>query len=438
MSWIDPTALFLSAALSAGIIEGSSVIRHHRRGNDAAGPSVPALAVRSIVYGVASVPLGVVGASPGLGFLPPSISSVEAAGESAEELLEDDAAIKGVDEEDRHKSEPVDMHHVQVNDTPPPPSNVSSGIGRGMGRMLRHENAMKMKQRQLSERPAASPVANSAEMIRSRSKTKIAASSPPRRFIATLDGAPLPTPLAEAMRRSRCILIGAGLVSYVMARQPSRRDENDTGSWNYHQHPHLNLDYDQFNIKGVSWWSERIKTGKSVQGTEALKQLQINFISGREDEDTAGSNIRDMCSRIPIDGDAIQKRAKEALLDCIYDAAKWINAQLGIEPDRPPYSLVKAWKAGEEEHEPIVIDQELAEPIEKASVGDEKVTRVPQEVKGESQKSSSNVVVNAAVTSVDVLGTSIRHLLVSTYRVASTVATLGRKGKGGSGDKDSE
>ena len=39
----------------------------------------------------------------------------------------------------------------------------------------------------------------------------------------------------------------------------------------------------------------------------------------------------------------------------------------------------------------------------------------------------SSKVWRVAVTSVDVLGTSIRHLLVSIYDIASSVATLGRK-----------
>ena len=41
---------------------------------------------------------------------------------------------------------------------------------------------------------------------------------------------------------------------------------------------------------------------------------------------------------------------------------------------------------------------------------------------------SPNIVWSAAVTSVDVLGTSIRHLLESTVRVATAVATVGRRG----------
>ena len=137
----DPSSLFLAAALAAGLFEGSSVIHYYRHAlqqgdvsdndssdnanndNDAAVvPSMSIIAAHSLLYGVASVPLGIVGASPGLVFLPKSLSSsiIKCDGGGDDAAAIEDATNKG----EKRTVKDVKHHNIRLDDSPSTSSDI--------------------------------------------------------------------------------------------------------------------------------------------------------------------------------------------------------------------------------------------------------------------------------------------------------------------------
>mmetsp|Transcript_16418 Transcript_16418/g.35492 ORF Transcript_16418/g.35492 Transcript_16418/m.35492 type:complete len:462 (-) Transcript_16418:75-1460(-) len=421
----DPSSLFLAAALAAGLVEGSSVIRYHRRallqqsnvenddgsgnnansGGSATITSVSILAAHSIFYGIASLPLGIVGASPGLAFLPKFLPASKCAAAPG------DAIVNTV--EKKMKIEDV-KHHSRLNNLPPTPSDmhIVSDTGRGMGRMLRHENSKKMMEEKSASRNKIKP----ATAVTRPSVCNSISS----RYIATLDGAHLPTPLAEAMRRSRCMFIGAGLVSYAITQYLSDRSHN---VGNYQFDANYSPGYDRWmNNKSIAIWIEGIKNGKSVNDVELMRQWQNDI--AQQDTKT-------------LDYTLYMKKL-EAVFGGIYNATKWINLQLGRDLDEPPFSLIRDWEKSETINtNSLESTEEELRIAENNNLDSQDVDDAAQKTNDanpissmpESQQSQNSHLWKVAVTSVDVLGTSIRHLSVSTYRLASAVATLGRSGQ---------
>eukprot|EP01083_Nonionella_stella_P226163 803437_1 len=99
------------------------------------------------------------------------------------------------------------------------------------------------------------------------------------------------------MRRSRCMFIGAAMVSYAITHclsEKQRERENDHN---------LNTTYScgyghWMNNKSISLWNERIKHGKSFDEAGILKQLQTNLIAQQEMGDSA---FQDILSKILSD-----------------------------------------------------------------------------------------------------------------------------------------
>ena len=186
------------------------------------------------------------------------------------------------------------------------------------------------------------------------------------------------------------------------------------------------------NSKSITLWNERIKYGKTIDDMELLKQLQNDLIQ----QGTVGSALHS-------NDNPLYLKTKEVMVDGVYNATKWINLQLlGRELDEPPFSLIRYWKTVDTKRETINSNRfELseAEPIiiENNNVDGQAIIedegQKSYNIKSDSQQQSPpkqpSTVWKAAVTSVDVLGTSIRHLLISTYRVASAVAGRAKGGQ---------
>lgn len=437
----DPTSLFLAAALAAGLVEGSSVIRYHRHalslGNAGAGdndsgddcelavPSASVVAAHSILYGIASVPLGIVGASPGHVFLPKSLSSrIRKCHDGDAPAVEDTKNA----EEEKAMAKNLNTYSSALEE---PPMNLSDapvvGTGRGVGRMLRRENSRKMALRnEMQRRPQTESAkerktgAVHANRIRRPPST---GAGVPSRFVATLDGRPLPAPLAEAMRRSRCAFVGAGIVSYaLMMTSSARRRDQCESSGNRQRDENFARGYSRWvNAESVGLWNERIKNGKSMDEVDLLKRWRMV----QDGEPSAQS---------PFDDNAITfGKMNDSVLGGIYKATRWLNVQLGRDLDEPPLSLIGHWKmfdtlesmdggASNEE------DDNSRSTTDGEGTQQGGTSSSPESDPQLSQR-SPNKVLNAVMTSVGVLGTSVRHLMVSTYRFASVVATMGRKGE---------
>jgi hypothetical protein len=192
----DPSSAFLAVAFVAGIIEGSSILRHHKSAlRTSEAPTSLSIAAHSFLYGAVSLPLGVIGASPGNAFYPNALKQPINAQESSisDEVQEKiDLSSKTEDAKDNGALAEAQIQHSS-----------GAGTGRGIGRFLRDKNLKKthhgISQHQELTRPVAGHLTNTPIKLR---------------LISTLDGHALPTPLSEAMRRSRCLFVGAALISF--------------------------------------------------------------------------------------------------------------------------------------------------------------------------------------------------------------------------------
>lgn len=184
----------LAAAWTAGIVEGASVLSNTSTSQAGDKQANPQLLVPAVLYGTLSLPLGLFGASPGpsiiekLPFLPEKVDVTS------------------------QQSAPVETSKLDEPPPPPPPTV------RGKRRvdLLREENRNRHAR-------SAPTVAAAAVTIQPPPPVP----RQPLPYLATLDGQPLATPLAEAMRRTRFLLIGAGLVTAVVAYQAKQHESRE-------------------------------------------------------------------------------------------------------------------------------------------------------------------------------------------------------------------
>ncbi|KAL7469715.1 hypothetical protein ACHAXS_009968 [Conticribra weissflogii] len=434
----DPSTAFFAAALAAGIVEGSSVLRHYAglhcvdsetneiNGNQPPRPhqdgasssniiqpsvSLPSFAAYSILYGMASVPLGVIGASPGVGFLPKRLrgATLHAALDATQNVakryeaettkLSNDKNHANLDSEESNKiSEKSSIQNANktVNDlvatlarpsssemqSASPSSTESSapviaGTGRGMGRLLRQENMKKITAMhhqsnynepgsRLRNGPKSADAAESTngsssennphpelggainyasnhQKIRLSDTEQIQRTqSIPRtpRFTAkfstllsTLDGSPLPTSMAEAMRRSRILFIGAGLVSLALSRNHYTHNQmNDYGESNdggnkvgFHQVKHHETNNDMA-------LRMRLRKGMSSSGT--------SFMTGIFSPEDSLSQI---ISRDHVD--SLRNFTWQILCDAISTSLEWMKSYVGVDLNKSPFRWIAEWKS---------------------------------------------------------------------------------------------
>lgn len=200
---------FFATALAAGIIEGASVLARAKQERDAAPTASilsPQLLIPAVLYGSISLPLGIIGASPGptmIGYLPFAPNA--------------DAIFLRTHQRPASAALPPPPPVVEA---PAPETTAAAATTtnpKGVRRvdLLRVEN----RDRQVRSSGASSP----ATQIPIR--RRVAPPSLPTRYLATLDGQALPTSLAEAMRRTRFLLIGAGLVTVALSYNQTRPEQ---------------------------------------------------------------------------------------------------------------------------------------------------------------------------------------------------------------------
>jgi hypothetical protein len=169
--------VLFSAALVAGVVEGSEVLNHECYRSIGSTDSVRIIPL-SFVYGSIAVPLSVVGASPGPNLTAPLVA-----------WAFPNALPKSDEGSSTHSSSYVD-------DSP-----MRRVVGHnGISSTKDHMRAMVSQTREAKRRTMAAMSAAPSKIMGSAG------------YLATLDGKPLPTTLAEAMRRSRIFLVGAGTV----------------------------------------------------------------------------------------------------------------------------------------------------------------------------------------------------------------------------------
>ena len=205
---------FLAAAWAAGVVEGGSVLSNAAKKEGAV--STPLILVPSLLYGTLSLPMGLVGASPG-----PSIMSLLPFVPSFKALEESNTSMQSSLSDDNHSSAPIKSSSSssttretetwnQENENMPPITTRTEMI-----RKVREDNkrslvARKQRQNTLPAAPPPPPTKRNAA-----------------RLFSTLDGRPLPTPLAEAMRRSRFMFVGAGLVMATVSCEQAQREKKE-------------------------------------------------------------------------------------------------------------------------------------------------------------------------------------------------------------------
>lgn len=251
------TTLF-AAAWAAGIVEGASVLvkgaNQDKEATElaaavAAEPpsaeqqpsvalaSVPQLIFPAVLYGTISLPLGLIGASPGpttIGYLPfaPKMDGLyfrQQHHQQAQLLppgMPPQVPLATPPKQPPKPRQPLRSATSTVNRTVAKPSVESNSEqqqqltpkkGKRRVDLLREENRNRQKLRSAAPATAAplpAPAAPPKVVARLSIKT---ATPMPGYFIATLDGQALPTPLAEAMRRTRFLLVGAGLATLALS-----------------------------------------------------------------------------------------------------------------------------------------------------------------------------------------------------------------------------
>lgn len=401
----DPSPVFLAAALVSGLAEGSVVIGHYRRvlqlqhcnyspkpdGNGVVDsghklppvPSVHVSAAHAILYGLASVPLGIVGASPGQVLLPKSFSSPPMKNSDAGE----GTAASDTAPQDDKIGALNSNHAVEPDILQPTSSNTPVVTGRGMGRMLRHENARKMQTIQKNRKLMKGSASASTHF------------SGASRYVATLDGSPLPTPAAEALRRLRSIVVGAGIASYAVTLYLSNQQDKVENA----RQLVTNCTYGRYdywnNAKMVNLWIERISFGKSIDEMELLKRLRAQHEKGGVVSIHKSAHMKQMC-------------------DAAWSGLAWINLQ--FEEDDLESSINDEDSTAEID---CTCDTDgRSEDAKEGKAIDPIAFQLEPDPPQPSRDSNLWV-------AVDVLGTSIRHLAVSSYRLVSSVASVGRQGQ---------
>ena len=323
----DPSSTFIIAAFVAGVIEGSSIFQHYCNlpsSSDDTSSSIntPNITAHSILYGAVSLPLGIIGASPGLAFYPKGLQGLIDAEVSSHDVhsSENDSLATA-------SAGSIVSRGVELRETPVPTSTNSpiiSGTGRGIGRLLRHENLKKNMPLSNSE-PS---FVGAGQTAAPRSKTSAPKTSQLSRYISTLDGRALPTPLSEAMKRSRGVLVGASLVSFAVTQYLSSSDWKDkTVESN----------------GGVSYGSIIDEHGKVdyMHGYELQRRLRADMALAASKPDAL---VSDKLSFIWHNSKPFSKKAQQIALNGLCSSIELMQHQLGRNLDILPINWLFQWR----------------------------------------------------------------------------------------------
>jgi hypothetical protein len=374
----DPPSAFLAAAFISGIIEGSSVLGYHKNAshnnNNANTPSSINVASHSAFYGAVSLPLGIIGASPGVAFYPRHLKlSIDAQDNSNHTTQNQQDVSVGVEGPPRERS---DLGELGETPTTPIVQQPVTGTGRGIGRLLREENLKKINQSNNS--PHTEPSEPTTHITSSATRTR---TSQPRlyRYISTLDGRPLPTLLSEAMRRSRCLFVGAALVSFGMNQYMS---ENKTP-----------VQSNEMITKPIIDETGRINYNHDTElNTRLNSDMELALAS------TTASVHRDIKSYL--------KKAERLAVSTLCDAVELIKQRFGDSMIFPPLNWLFTWQGNtfakiREEKNPcpiairLVLNEECTIPTTFLSHGTSQlpwITTVENENSNERKRSNTSLV----------------------------------------------
>lgn len=460
--------MFLAAAFAAGFVEGVSVLSFHRRrtsallsstiddsSNDnnfaaqnrndntvAILPSVSMFAAHTMLYGIVSIPLGIVGASPGIAFLPHTITS---------RYSHDNKVVVSPEENDNCESgQRTVKENGQLDLYPSPPITTTPDIhgNRNLGWVLRQENSKKISMHNKWTRPSFSDLESSSSSMpnlklgvnTTTARTSMLHPTTATRYIATLDGVPLPTVLAESMRRARCLFIGAGIISYAITeyylgdqqQQQEIAERYNSASDARRGRCSVEFGYDQWiNTKSVNIWNERIRNGKSVDDYGELFQKSQSYgMSHRRGFVLPNLNLLPNYNTTNV---------LETLFGGVYkEIMQLVKFQLEKDSDNAS-DVTNAIINGQDGVLSVEEDMQSATtPLGELQSTVEESTMFELQPPQRQGKNSPSVSWSVIVTTVDVLGTSIRHLFESTYRIVTSAASFGRRASRGTSGSDNE
>lgn len=221
---INMAEFCFAAAWTAGLLEGASVLNRANKQELTRRRSTPLLLFPSFFYGTVALPLGIIGASPGpslvssFPFAPPATALVETGGIGVNSSTSRSSSTTKTIDNSSAEAIPNKPQDPEMTTTSEEQEHSIIMSRHDMIRKMREDNkralaAMKQKQ----HAPSALRQAEPAKTARTKRAT--------RKLISTLDGRPLATPFAEAMRRARFLFVGAGLVLTVVLYEQSRQDE---------------------------------------------------------------------------------------------------------------------------------------------------------------------------------------------------------------------
>jgi len=248
------------------------------------------------------------------------------------------------------------------------------------------------------------------------------------------------------MRRARCLFIGAGLISYVITqyyldeRQQQHRQQQmmkEDAEMHYPlsetsiSRSELEFGYNQWiNTKSVNLWNERIQNGKSVDDYGELFNKLL--LPNCDDEKKMISYPRGYI--LPnFHSNNTTNNALESLLDGMNKVMQLVKLQFERYLDTT--SDVKDATIDKQDIVTSTKDDKVIDGFEASAMSDLQSPPLPPQQQADAVVvSSSNTSWSGAViTTVDVLGTSIRHLFESSYRLVSYVARFGCRRSASSG-----
>eukprot|EP00956_Cyclotella_meneghiniana_P042852 scaffold249334_cov83-Cyclotella_meneghiniana.AAC.4 len=302
----DPSSAFLAAAFAAGIVEGSSIIRHYRKIFNA--PSSINVAAHSVLYGMISLPLGIIGASPGMAFYPKALKLCIDAVEVHQVQEKHDVSARVLEDASRES----EMQKTNITSTASPHV---TGTGRGIGRMLREENLKKIH----SHTHQVEQVGPATHHQLQSSLSQPSSSSGLSRYVSTLDGCVLPTLVSEAMRRSRSLFVGAALVSigitkFISSSTTSGRQTNE------HIAESIVNESGEVDYNHGAKLQERLRADMEVAAASSESDLPSNKIS------------------------YAYKQVKADVLNTLSKAVMKIEEQLVNESEDSPLKVLSNWK----------------------------------------------------------------------------------------------
>jgi hypothetical protein len=204
----------------------------------------------------------------------------------------------------------------------------------------------------------------------------------------------------------------------------------------------LEFGYNQWiNTKSVNLWNERIQNGKSVNDYGDLFNKLL--LQNCDDEKMSHRHGYILPNFLPNATTTTNNNALETMLDGMSKSIQLVKLQF----ERYTDTIGDATKTTNDEQGIVTSVEEEMQPA-KTTPRDEVIDGIEASARSDLQSpppppqqqqqavvaaSSNTSWSGVVITTVDVLGTSIRHLFESSYRLVSYVARIGRRRSASSG-----